>query len=251
MDTDEFVINTPTIRATKFWPGVLGVGATHAVVFARLIIGQKDFGVQPFMVQIRCLQTHKALSGIEVGDVGTKLGYNAADNGFCSFNQVRIPRTHLLSRFVEVSKDGKFTLKGDKRMTYQTMSATRLMIILGASLMTIQSARTVVRYSVCRRQFKTIDGKSEERKLLDYQTHMAVIGPHLATAFAIHFAGLVIAELNAKITSNFEENVGMLDLVHHLMSGVKAYAGEFEYTALDEMRQCCGGAGFLKSSGIA
>lgn len=43
----------------------------------------------------------------------------------------------------------------------------------------------------------------------------------------------------------------LLGLVHHLLSGVKAYAAEFEYTALDEMRQCCGGAGFLKSSGIA
>jgi len=34
--TDEWVIHTPTIKATKFWPGSLGVHATHAVVFARL-----------------------------------------------------------------------------------------------------------------------------------------------------------------------------------------------------------------------
>lgn len=125
------------------------------------------------------------MPGIEVGDIGAKLGYNAADNGFCSFNQVRIPRTNILSRFVEVSKEGKFMLKGDRRMTYQTMSATRLIIILGASMFVFQSARTVFRYAVCRRQFKTIDGKNEERKLLDYQTHMAILGPHLATAFAI------------------------------------------------------------------
>lgn len=36
--TDEFVIHTPSIRAIKFWPGALGVLATHAVVMARMII---------------------------------------------------------------------------------------------------------------------------------------------------------------------------------------------------------------------
>ena len=43
--TDEFVIHTPTIRATKFWPGALGVQATHAIVYARLIIDENDNGV--------------------------------------------------------------------------------------------------------------------------------------------------------------------------------------------------------------
>jgi len=43
--TDEFVIHSPTIKATKFWPGALGVLATHAVVFARLMVNEKDHGV--------------------------------------------------------------------------------------------------------------------------------------------------------------------------------------------------------------
>ena len=38
--TDEFIIHTPTIKATKFWPGGLGIIATHAVVMAKLIIGE-------------------------------------------------------------------------------------------------------------------------------------------------------------------------------------------------------------------
>jgi acyl-CoA oxidase len=32
--TDEFIIHTPHIKATKFWPGTLGRHATHATVFA-------------------------------------------------------------------------------------------------------------------------------------------------------------------------------------------------------------------------
>lgn len=43
--TDEFVINTPSITATKYWPGDLGMFSSHAMVFARLIIDENDYGV--------------------------------------------------------------------------------------------------------------------------------------------------------------------------------------------------------------
>ena len=43
--TDEFVIHSPTVTSTKFWPGDLGRNTTHAIVFARLIIAGKDYGV--------------------------------------------------------------------------------------------------------------------------------------------------------------------------------------------------------------
>lgn len=43
--TDEFVVHTPTIKATKYWPGSLGLQATHAIVYARLVIDGKDNGV--------------------------------------------------------------------------------------------------------------------------------------------------------------------------------------------------------------
>ena len=48
--TDEFVIHTPSLTATKYWPGDLGRFSSHAVVFARLIVDESDYGVQPFMV---------------------------------------------------------------------------------------------------------------------------------------------------------------------------------------------------------
>jgi len=44
METDEWVIHTPTVRATKFWPGSLGIMSNHALVFARAIAGENDFG---------------------------------------------------------------------------------------------------------------------------------------------------------------------------------------------------------------
>ena len=81
--TDEFLINTPTITSTKYWPGDLGNFATHSVVFANLIIGKKRYGVLPFIVQIRDTQTFKLMPGIKAGDIGPKIGFNNKNNGWC------------------------------------------------------------------------------------------------------------------------------------------------------------------------
>ena len=45
MDRDEFIIDSPTITSTKFWAGGLGLWANFAVVFARLLVGENDYGV--------------------------------------------------------------------------------------------------------------------------------------------------------------------------------------------------------------
>lgn len=44
-ERDEFVINTPKVSSTKFWPGDLGLTSTHSVVYAQLIIDGKNHGV--------------------------------------------------------------------------------------------------------------------------------------------------------------------------------------------------------------
>jgi acyl-CoA oxidase len=48
------------------------------------------------MVPIRDMETHQALPGITVGDIGPKLGYATKDNGFLAFDNVRISRDNLL-----------------------------------------------------------------------------------------------------------------------------------------------------------
>lgn len=53
--TKEFVINTPSLDATKWWPGEMGRFANHALVFARLIVPDSegnvnDYGIAPFIV---------------------------------------------------------------------------------------------------------------------------------------------------------------------------------------------------------
>ena len=78
----------------------MGRYANHALVFARLQITEdgemNDYGVCPFIVQIRDTETHKWMKGIQCGDMGPKLGYIGKDNGWLQMDKVRIPRDNML-----------------------------------------------------------------------------------------------------------------------------------------------------------
>ena len=52
------------------------------------------------------METHRPLAGIEVGDIGPKFGFNDKDNGYCIFNQFRVPRRSLLMKYISVDKNG-------------------------------------------------------------------------------------------------------------------------------------------------
>lgn len=38
VETGEFILHSPTLTSTKWWPGGMGKTSTHAVVMARLFI---------------------------------------------------------------------------------------------------------------------------------------------------------------------------------------------------------------------
>ena len=61
----------------------MGKLSTHACVFAQLIIDGKEYGVHVFMVQIRD-ENHIPLHGIEIGDLGKKIGDDTNDTGMFS-----------------------------------------------------------------------------------------------------------------------------------------------------------------------
>jgi len=126
--TQEFVLNTPTLRSIKWWPGALGKLCTHALVYAQLILNGKEYGVHVFMVQVRD-ENHRPLVGIEIGDVGPKMGDAANDTGFLRLQNVRIPREHMLSRYQSVTSDGRYLksrLKTNSKMHYATMMFSKL-----------------------------------------------------------------------------------------------------------------------------
>ena len=66
----------------------------------------KDCGIQAFFVQLRDLKTLEKLPGVETGDIGPKFGQRSNDNGYLRLTKVRVPRDHMLSRFLQVEKGG-------------------------------------------------------------------------------------------------------------------------------------------------
>lgn len=78
--------------------------ANYCMIMAQLYIKDKNYGIQPFMVQIRDEETHMPLPGIHVGEIGPKLGFNTVNNGFLGFNHVRIPRNWMMMKNAQVLK---------------------------------------------------------------------------------------------------------------------------------------------------
>ena len=169
--TDEFVLNTPTVTSTKFWPGDMGFNSNFAIVFAQLVIHGKKFGVQPFLVQIRSREDHSHMPGVESGDIGAKVGYISKENGWMSLKNVRIPRKQMLMRFCHVDREGKFEVRGDIRVLYSTMLYIRVMLIKTSAKFLFNALTIALRYAAVRRQFSTLPDSKQERRLIDYQTH--------------------------------------------------------------------------------
>jgi acyl-CoA oxidase len=155
MENDTFVINTPTVSATKFWPGDLGILSTHALVFAQMIIHGKNHGVHAFIVPIRDMNSFEPLPGIEVGDIGPKFGFHTKDNGFLIMHNIVIPKRNMLRRFVSVSKKGEIKTKGDPKIGYATMMVIRQLLSCGAPKIYATAIIIAVRYSLFRSQFLT------------------------------------------------------------------------------------------------
>lgn len=109
-DTQEFVITTPDNLGLKWWIGNAGRYGNTGILFARLIIGDHDYGVHAFVVPLRG-RDGNPMPGVQLGDCGEKLGLNGVDNGWIRFSGLRIPRVEMLDRYAEVAPDGTYRKK--------------------------------------------------------------------------------------------------------------------------------------------
>jgi len=251
-ETDEFIIHSPTVSSSKFWPGEMGRFSSHALVYAKLIIGKKFFGVHPFLVQLRDLETYKHLKGVKTGDIGPKVGYFSKDNGWARFEQVRIPRTNLMMGFINVDREGNFKKTGDLRVLYTAMMVMRTLIVQFCGYGLQKAVLIGIRYNVMRRQFKTIHGSTQERPILDYQTQRHIYSSLLAKVFVMH--------VNSTYTTNMFQGMmeeiwetrqfGKMDSTHHILSGFKVIYTDDYCDGAEEARRACGGAGYAAFSGF-
>ncbi|XP_022957805.1 peroxisomal acyl-coenzyme A oxidase 1-like [Cucurbita moschata] len=251
--TDEFVIHSPTLTSSKWWPGGLGKVSTHAVVFARLITNGQDYGVHGFIVQIRSLEDHTVLPGITIGDIGMKFGngaYNTMDNGVMHFDHFRIPRNQLLMRFSQVTREGKYVQSDvPRQLVYGTMVYVRKTIVIDASNALSRAVCIATRYSAVRRQFGSQNGV--ETQVIDYKTQQSRLFPLLASAYAFRFVGEWLEWLYTDVTQRLgASDFSTLPEAHACTAGLKSVTTAATADAIEECRKLCGGHGYLCSSGL-
>jgi len=209
-----FVMNSPGIKATKYWVGVLGMHATHAILQAKMYVEGKSYGLQTFVVPIRDPKTYEVYNGVDCGDIGGKLGLGIMDNGYLRMKDYEIPRENLLMKFIKVDKEGNVTVSGDKnavKIGYGGMLGLRVWLIKHFVRDGYKSL--VIRYRGSKGQGEI--SAYERRKLLK--------------EFAYVYSGILTVDRTAKMHKNLLENMKNnlkaaleeLDELHLIAAGFK------------------------------
>lgn len=105
-----------------------------------------------FIVPVRDPETHMPLKGVDIGEIGKKLGMVTVNQGFLGLDNVRIPRNNMLMKYAKVDRDGTFTASPASRVNYLTMVYTRCLIVNLNSMLLLEAATIATRYSAVRRQ---------------------------------------------------------------------------------------------------
>lgn len=243
-----FILNSPSVSSYKWWPGELGVTCNIAIVYARLIIGENSFGVLPFIVKIRDFESHTLLEGVEVGDIGPKLGYHGKDNGFMKFDQFRVPFDSLLAKFFFVKGD-RVVSRGNPKVVYAAMMTVRVSLLCFGAFDMAKALTIALRYSYLRKQFR--NSENIEVPVIEYQTQQYKLFPLLAKTYVMQMCYLQIdkkiLELNEDIKKGKFDN---LQECHLLLCGSKSMFTQWVLEGLVTCVQCCGGHGFSNLSGI-
>ena len=79
------------------------------------------------------------------------MGYNSKNNGWCTFEKVKIPRNQMLMKYTKLEKDGTFSIEGDTRALYSVMMHIRMLMISHSGNYLLRGSLIALRYSVIRR----------------------------------------------------------------------------------------------------
>ncbi|KAL0952548.1 hypothetical protein HGRIS_006806 [Hohenbuehelia grisea] len=252
-ETQEFEIHSPTLTSSKWWIGALGKTATHGVVQAKLILpGGKDIGPHLFFLQLRSMDDHKVLPGITIGDIGPKvmMGYPAPDNGFARFDHVRIPKGNMLSKFAQVTKEGKYVRPPHAKLSYGGMMYIRSSMVTGAGWTISRAATIAMRYTTVRRQGERgPDGL--EIQVINYPSTYYRLLPILAHAYVFIELGRSVSQAFASLSARLAQgDTSLLAEMHATTSGLKVLATTTGIADIEVARRSMGGHGYSVFSGL-
>jgi acyl-CoA oxidase len=250
-ETQEIEIHSPTLASTKWWSGGAGKTATHAVVQAKLILGGKDIGPHLFFVQLRDFDTYKTLPGIHVGDIGPKsMGGLAADNGFARFDHVRIHKRQMLSKFAQITDDGKYVKPKHDKLSYGGMLSIRAGMVTTGAWLIAKAATISIRYATVRRQGEV--GKDGlERQVLTYPPVFHRLLPILSHAYVFFSLGRDLSKAFENMTQRLAQNdMSLISEIHAMTSGLKVLVTTTGIQDLEIARRAMGGHGYSAFSAL-
>ena len=133
-------------------------------------------------------------------------------------------------------------------MAYLTMLQTRASMVNASATVLSEACTVAIRYSAIRRQGfinnSTADYKAEQYQVIDYPIQRHRLLKCLSQVIAIKAAANQMDDMMVQAS---EEDLGEL---HATSSSLKAYCTTVAATGIEQMRKCCGGAGFLAASGV-
>lgn len=256
-DTQEFIINSPTASAEKWFIGNAARDGRFAAVFCQLYTPgvEESHGVHCIVARIR-EDDGSAIPGVRLGDHGYKGGLKGVDNGTLSFENYRVPRENLLNRFADVDAEGNYSspIENPNRRFFTMLGAlVRGRVTVGAAAGA--AARTAlgigVNYANIRRQFAADDSLPEKR-LIEHRQHRLRLVPRIARAYALQLAtnNLIsrvhdLDQLGLDPTNMTKEQQSDQREVEAHAAALKAANTAHATDTIQEMREACGGAGYM------
>ncbi|ORZ08901.1 acyl-CoA dehydrogenase/oxidase [Absidia repens] len=248
-NSDEFIIESPTITSTKWYIGAAAQTATHTVVISQTVINGKNVGLNWFVVQLREKGSGKTMPGVVVGDIGSKVGHQGVDNGWIQFRQLRIPRSNMLAKWVSLDRDGTYHPAPNPAVMYATLIPERLGLLTVTTQMIAQAITIATRYGVVRRQ------GPKNQQIMDYQSHYVKLIPAISFMFMMQSASSEIHKNFDILTSGGKIDDPLVYLnhmgeMHAVSASIKGLSGWYASDILETCRRCCGGHAYSAYNAI-
>jgi acyl-CoA oxidase len=242
----ELVLSTPCAAARKFMPNTALPNVPKlGIVMARLFSLGQDRGVFPVLVRLR--DRVGPCHGVSIVPLGDKPAFSL-DNAITSFDQVRVPKCHLLlDDQSELCDDGSFHSEIQSRRarflsSIEQVQLGRLCLSSLAATATAVAAFVAIKYGEQRRTFAP---RHPDVCILDYRSHQRDVFSALAHAYA---SRCLVEHAMAELA---DREAGDHDRIFRVGVAAKAFA---TYEAERYVRLCrerCGAAGLLEENRLS